>query len=337
MHLQGVLVEDQKKDTILSAGEVRVRITDWFFFKDNIVLKYIGLENAVIKMQRDDSTWNHQFLIDYFSSPSSPGKTESGTQLSLNKIDLKNISFIRRDGWLGQDMTIAVSSLGLVTKDVNFGKKTIDLGSLKMEDPYFSLFNYQKLKPASDSIVAITPSPIDSALNWNKEGWIVKIDKLEIQNGTFKNDAYTKKATVAGFDGKHIDFSKINGSFTNVLWEKDTVTTQLSLQTKERSGFEVKNMKADVKLTPQEMAFNNLIIETNNSTIRNYFRMSYDDMSSMNDFVHKVKMQANFDDTEIDSDDIAFFAPGMQSWEKKPTISEPPMMMQRHSFLLSAL
>ncbi|HKZ65008.1 MAG TPA: hypothetical protein VJ111_01565, partial [Chitinophagaceae bacterium] len=316
MHLQGVLVEDQKKDTILSAGEVRVRITDWFFFKDNIVLKYIGLENAVIKMQRDDSTWNHQFLIDYFSSPSSSGKTESGTQLSLNKIDLKNISFIRRDGWLGQDMTIAVSSLGLVTKDVNFGKKTIDLGSLKMEDPYFSLFNYQKLKPASDSIVAITPSPIDSALNWNKEGWIVKIDKLEIQNGTFKNDAYTKKATVAGFDGKHIDFSKINGSFTNVLWEKDTVTTQLSLQTKERSGFEVKNMKADVKLTPQEMAFNNLIIETNNSTIRNYFRMSYDDMSSMNDFVHKVKMQANFDDTEIDSDDIAFFAPGMQSWEK---------------------
>ncbi len=316
MHLQGVLIEDQKKDTILSAGEVRVRITDWFFFKDNIVLKYIGLENAVIKMQRDNATWNHQFLIDYFSSPSSSGKTGGGTQLSLDKVDLKNISFIKRDGWLGQDMTIAVSSLSLQTKNVNFAKKTIDLGSLKMEDPYFSLFNYQKLKPASTEIKAITPSPIDSALNWNKEGWIVKIDKLEIQNGTFKNDAYTKKATVPGFDGRHIDFSKINGSFTNVLWEKDTVTTQLTLQTKERSGFEVKNMKADVKLTPQEMAFNNLNIETNNSTIRNYFRMSYDDMSSMNDFVHKVKMQAHFDDSEIDSDDIAFFAPGMQSWKK---------------------
>jgi hypothetical protein len=315
MHLQGVLIEDQKKDTILSAGEVRVRITDWFFFKDNIVLKYIGLENAVIKMQRDNATWNHQFIIDYFSSPSS-GKSGGGTQLSLDKIDLKNISFIKRDGWLGQDMTIAVSSLSVETKNINFAKKTIDLGSLKMEDPYFSLFNYQKLKPASTEIKAITPSPIDSALNWNKEGWIVKVDKLEIQNGTFKNDAYTKVATLKGFDGKHIDFSKINGSFTHVLWEKDTVTTQLVLQTKERSGFEVKNMKADVKLTPQEMAFNNLLIETNNSTIKDYFRMSYDDMRSMNDFEHKVKMQANFDDSEIDSDDIAFFAPGVQSWKK---------------------
>ena len=64
------------------------------------------------------------------------------------------------------------------------------------------------------------------------------------------------------------------------------------------------------------MAFSNLEIITNNSTIRNYFRMSYDDMSSMNDFIHKVKMQANFENSQIDSDDIAFFAPAMKTWKK---------------------
>lgn len=316
MHLQGVLVEDQLKDTILSAGEVRVRITDWFFFKDDIVLKYIGLENAVIKMQRDNATWRHQFLVDFFTSPSGSKKKSGGTQLSLDKIDLKNISFIRRDGWLGQDMTIAVSALNLETKEVDFSRKTIDLGSLKMVDPYFSLFNYQKLKPASTEIIAITPSPIDSALNWNKEGWIVTIDRLDIENGTFKNDAYTKQPTLAGFDGKHIDFGSINGSFKDLHWEKDTVTTHLELNTKERSGFEVRKLVADLKLTPQEMAFDKLLIQTNNSTIRNYFRMSYDDMRGMNDFIHKVKMQANFDNSEVDSDDIAYFAPAMRSWKK---------------------
>ncbi|MGK2862584.1 MAG: translocation/assembly module TamB domain-containing protein [Chitinophagaceae bacterium] len=315
MHLQGVLIEDQKKDTILSAGQVRLRITDWFFFKKNIILKYIGLENAVVKMQRDNAIWNHQFLIDYFSSPSS-GKLQGGTQLSLDKVDLKNISFLKRDGWLGQDMTIAVSSLSLQTKDVNFNKKIIDLGSLTLEDPYFSLYNYQKLKPASTEIKAITPSPIDSALNWNEDGWIVVIDKLDIKNGTFRNDAYTFTPSTTSFDGQHIHFKKINGSFTDVLWKRDTVTTHLQLATKERSGFEVKNLEADVKLTPKEMAFSNLEIETNNSIIRNYFRMSYDDISSMNDFIHKVKMQASFEDSQIDSDDIAFFAPTMQSWKK---------------------
>ncbi len=37
--------------------------------------------------------------------------------------------------------------------------------------------------------------------------------------------------------------------------------------------------------------------------------MSYEDIGSMGDFMHEVNMQANFADSEIDSDDIAFFAP----------------------------
>ncbi len=318
MHLQSVLIEDQQQDTLLYAGEVRVRITDWFFFKNNIVLKYIGLEDAVINMQRSTPVWNHQFLVDYFSSPSSGAKTESKTQLSLKKLDLKNISFNKKDAWLGQDMTIGVGTLQLDTRNIDLKKKIIDLGALIIDKPYFSLFNYQRLKPkaAPDSIKAITPSPVDSVLNWNEGGWVVKVEKLVLNNGTFKNDAYTKNPTVTFFDGRHIDFGNINASFTNVLWEKDTVTTQLVLQTKERSGFEVKNMVANVKLTPQEMAFANMEIKTNNSTIRDFFRMSYDDMRSLNDFIHKVKMQANFDHSEIDSDDIAFFAPALKTWKK---------------------
>ena len=61
LNLQGVLVEDQKRDTLLAAGLVQVRITDWFFFKDKADLKHIGLENAVIKLQRTDSVWNYTF------------------------------------------------------------------------------------------------------------------------------------------------------------------------------------------------------------------------------------------------------------------------------------
>ena len=60
MLLEGTLVEDRNKDTLLYAGTVEVRITDWFFFKDNIELKYIGLKNAQINFQRTDSVWNYQ-------------------------------------------------------------------------------------------------------------------------------------------------------------------------------------------------------------------------------------------------------------------------------------
>jgi len=52
MRLEKTLILDRKKDTLLYAGALRVNITDWFFLKNKIELKYIGLDDAVIKADR---------------------------------------------------------------------------------------------------------------------------------------------------------------------------------------------------------------------------------------------------------------------------------------------
>jgi len=112
MHLQGVLIEDRKGDTLLYAGDMKVRITDWFFFKKEAELKYIGLENAVIKFQRTDSIWRQQFIFDYFASPTSTTtKKKAGIQFNLKKVEMKNVTFVKKDAWLGEDMTILLSSM----------------------------------------------------------------------------------------------------------------------------------------------------------------------------------------------------------------------------------
>lgn len=323
MHLEGLLVEDRNQDTLLYAADATLRITDWFFFKKNIELKYIGLEDAVIRMQRTDSVWNYQFLVDHFSSPSSGGKKEGGTQLNIKKLDLKNVSFEKKDAWLGEDMKILLAALDMDANEISFSDKNIDLNSLTITEPLVRLYSYPKLKPARASVTTEEEDPPtmpDSVLKWNAAGWILKTERLSIINGIFKTDKYSDTPALAWFDGRHIEFSGINSSFTDLSWEKDTITAHLDLQAKERSGFEVKSMKADVKFTPQEMAFRNLAIQTNNSTIRDYFRMSYNDFADMNDFIHAVRMQANFENSEIDSDDIAFFAPVLKTWKKNITI-----------------
>lgn len=317
MHLEGTLIEDRQGDTLLYAGDMNVRLTDWFFIKKNIELKYIGLTNATIRIHRTDSTWNHQFLLDYFSSPSTgKSKEGGGTQLNLKQIELNNIAFIQRDGWRGENMTIGVKSFNLDAKDINFARKTIDLDVLTIVEPIVSLYNYRGTKPPAAKELDKTAPLIDSTLKWNAAGWIIQAARLDIKDGTFRTGRESAPTPLPYFDGANIEFSKINSSFTQLRWEKDTVSAHLSLQAKERSGFEVKNMVAELKFTPQEMAFDRLEIKTNNSTIRNYFRMSYADFGSMGNFIHAVKMQANFDDADIDSDDIAYFAPAMKTWKK---------------------
>lgn len=321
MNLQGLIIEDHQQDTLLYAGEATIRITDWFFFKDNIELKYIGLKDAVINLQRKDSTWNYQFLVDYFSSPST-GKKSDGTELNLKKIEFENILIQKKDEWLGQNIVVGVSSLDLDANSINFSSKKVDITSLTIEDPFFSLFNYASLKPSSpqQKEPGETTTTVDSLLKWNSAGWLVNIKKLELKNGILKVDKYSERPVLASFDSKHIEFGNINADFTNLKWVKDSITAQLVLQTKERSGFEVKNMEATIKMTPQEMEFAKLDITTNNSRIRNYFRMNYDDFSDMDDFIHKVKMHGEFDGSEIDSDDIAYFAPTLSTWKKNITL-----------------
>src|SRR5690606_27316405 len=103
-------------DTLLYAGSVKVNITDWFFFKDKIELKYIGLEDAVIHLNRTDSIWNYQFLSDYFSGPQTGG-TQKNIDLSLQKVEFANITIVQQDQWRGEDMRASLNALNVDARE----------------------------------------------------------------------------------------------------------------------------------------------------------------------------------------------------------------------------
>ena len=331
MNLQGLLVEDRKKDTLLYAGQAQVRITDWFFLRDHIELKYVGLENAIFILNRKDSIWNYQFLLDYFSGGRTTSEKKKGITIDLKKAELKSVYILRKDEWLGENMLVQLKALDLDAEEMNFSTKNVNIKSLLLKEPLFYLKDYKGLKPpkpdnnlpADDKEIKIVQgTPFgDSLLKWNTAGWLVHIDKLKIDNGVLKNDKQADTPYHDFFDGRHIEFSSITGNFNNLNWIKDTITTSIELKAKERSGFEVKSLMADLKFTPKEMSFKKLEIKTNKSIIRNSFAMAYDDMNDLGDFIHKIKMTADFENSEIDSDDIAFFAPELKTWKKKIKIS----------------
>lgn len=316
--LKGVLVEDRQQDTVLYAGSLNMRITDWFFLKDKIELKYVGLDNALIRLQRDDSVWRHQFILDYFIGPSTGTSKKGGTQLNLRKVQLSNVRLEKKDAWMGQDMLVSLGALDLDAHAILFDRKFIAIRSLVIDRPEIQLYEYSSKRPRNPgtSNAVANNSSLDSLLKWNAAGWVMQTDLLELKDGRFRVDRADTEPALEGFDGRHIDFTAINTKLRDIEWNKDTITARLNLSTKERSGFEVKQMQALVKLTPQEMAFREMEIRTNNSIIRDYYRMSFDDFSDMGDYIHAVNMQASFVNSEIDSDDIAYFAPALGDWNK---------------------
>lgn len=311
MDLQGLMVEDQKKDTLLYAGKFQIRITDWFFFRDKAVMKYVGLEEATIKLNRTDSVWNYTFLEKYFSPTGTSAKKKAGIAFDLKTVVMNNVIFSKKDAWLGNDLYAQVGSLNLNAHKISLSAKTIDVSNLSLNHPYFSIFNYTgKYSAAKDSSQNV------QTVSSSSPAWKISFENITLRNGRFRNDNETMMPETTAFDGAHIDFNNINGSLKNIGWLADTLSGTINLSMKERSGLVVKSLKAKTTIHARAMIFDDLYLETNRSVIQNYFAMRYRNISDMDNFIHAITMDAHFKKAKISSDDIAFFAPDVKSWKK---------------------
>ncbi len=290
VNLEGTLIKDQQKDTLLYAGAIKMRITDWFFVKDNLVIKYAGFEDATINLHRTDSVWNYRFLADYFASKDTSTKQKSSVQLGLEKVDFKNVNFIQNDEWRGQRMQIKAGSLLLQADSVDLPQNRFVVGSIELDKPLFSLTDFDGFRPDS-----LKPKIVDTGMYFNASGLELRVKKINITNGTFVSERKDSLPVNSYFDGKHIQVTNINGNVENLSFLADTIRANINISAVERSGFEVKRLKTNLKLTPQILELAALDLRTPKSRLGNYYAMKYDDFNiDMSAYMDSVVMDANF-------------------------------------------
>lgn len=321
MNIEGLLLRDKAKDTIVYAGAIKLRITDWFFIKDKSEIKYLGLEDALIQLQRKDSIWNYQFIADHLSSPPSKDKKSKPIQIDIKKIDFKNVHFISKDLWRGETIQVKVGSLVVNADSINLNKKTFRINSIDIDNPLFALSDYKGLIPDS-LLTKINPiTTLDTGLRMNTNNLNVKVGKMAITNGTLSIESNQNKP-LPYFDGSHIYITKLNGKFNNTNLVKDTLQSDVLLNAKERCGLILKKLQAHYKVTPSIMEFAKLELETNKSKLNNYYAMKFQHFNhDFGDYINEVIMDANLKDAKVSSDDIAFFAPELKLWKTVAVIS----------------
>ena len=318
MLLKGTLVLDKKNDTLLYAETAKVNITDWFFLKDNITLKYIALDDAIINLNRKDSTWNYQFLVDYFSSPKKKTDTSKNViKLSLKTVEFNRIKIWKKDEWAGQNTLVSFNKLNFTTDIFDTKNKIIKINEITLDHPLYAEFNYRGIRPKIIKSL-IDPASKTPGLQWNEEDWLITVNNIKIKDGGLAIENATATAPYVNmFDGGHIIASSINGSLKNVQFAKDTITANINIAAKDRSGFEIKKLTAAYKFTPQEMEFKDLDLITNRSHIKNYYVMRYKNFDEdFANFEQAVTLEANFTGSEVSSNDIGYFAPALKTWQR---------------------
>lgn len=309
---EGVYVQDKQKDTLAYIGSLKCRITDWFFMKTTADLKYLGLEDAVIKLQRQDTTWNYEFIANYFSSSTPKDSTKKGLDIQPKKLNFKNLTFIKNDAWRGERMTAKALAIEVEIDSLLFAKKAFYINNITLNKLHFDIYDWDGNRPKN-----YKPTLIAAKNNNKSTEQLIKLGNLKLKDCLFTLNSDNNKAWQS-FDGSHIRFSQIQGNFDNTIWRGDTLKTKMMLATKERSGFNLKKLKATLTITPKKMEFDDLDLETNNTKLTNYYCMRYNNFDDdFADYENKVVMDGRFSKAIINTNDVAYFAPDLKSWNKE--------------------
>ena len=108
--LEGVYIEDQQKDTLLSGGQLKVDINMYKLLSNEIEINQIVLNNITAKIKRElpDTTFNFQFIIDAFASEESkPASTDTAAmKISIDKIVVAKTRLVYKDVVTGNDVDV---------------------------------------------------------------------------------------------------------------------------------------------------------------------------------------------------------------------------------------
>lgn len=175
-------------------------------------------------------------------------------------------------------------------------------------------FNYQFIIDAFESKEKSTKK---------QTPWDVRVEEIMLINSDFayKNEHDTLNTTGVNYFDLHT--RAINGKFKNLQIDHDTIFASIDhLSTVEKSGFILSSISSSrVKVNAVEMKATDLKIKTPHSDIATDLTFAYSRYRDYYDFIDKVKMKAQFNHSQLEMDDIAYFAPELKGMTQKLIIS----------------
>lgn len=325
--LTGVKVFDLKGDTLLRVGALDLAITDWFPWKDTTVVKYIGLNDAGIKIQRYDSVWNDQFLEKFFVGGATDTTKGKPIRLALDLVEVNNLKLSRLDYWRGRFLYGAVKNLLARGKRFDPGNGVIAFDYLKVNEPEYREIKTKGRWLAADSIGFWHRVDSIDALPYKPKApdpdpFLVTVDIVEITNGSLQFYNRRRQPSTPGvFDERDIIIEAITGRVKNMEVKGDTIRGKVGLSAEERSGFKLKSVATDFTMHPQLMEFANLDLVTNNSRLGPYYAMRYNRFIDMEYFIDRVRIEAHLRNSTVSVEDIAVFAPDLKGIVQTGTLS----------------
>lgn len=227
-----------------------------------------------------------------------------GTNINIGKVGLQfNGDVELKEIYIEdykKDTLIAIEELN--TSILNY--RNLSNGKLNFGDIDIMnlVFNVKTYKGESDTNLDVFVAKFDEDNPREQESeFLLSSSDVSIYDGTFRLIDENRETH------KVLEFYDLNINATNFVIAGSDVNTRINtLAFKDSRGAHVKNLMTDFEYTLTHMSFENLSIKTDKSLLKGDLRFDYD-REDFKDFEDKVKLTANFTDSEVHLDELNTF------------------------------
>ncbi|MEL6988618.1 MAG: hypothetical protein AAGK97_12410, partial [Bacteroidota bacterium] len=147
-----------------------------------------------------------------------------------------------------------------------------------------------------------------------QQALIIDVGQVNVKDAIFKLDNHRKNRPPKPngvIDWERLRIRDFNANLSNVQYKDLDFTGQVNeLSLKSKSGFEIKEMKANQgKVTSTRLELFGLKLETGNSLIKDTLIFDYSDYYAYDEFEDRVNMNAKFVNSRLAVKDIMYFVP----------------------------
>ncbi len=200
--------------------------------------------------------------------------------------------------WFNNDENVLTfKRINLVNADINFNIDS--LGYLNLE----SLIN--KLSP---------PDTISSPPS--SKPFAIEINNISIENSRFRLASYKPAKQEKGINFEDMDLRQLNIDAKDFGLHRDTISMVINnLSLVDKSGFNVEKFRAEFSLCNKHINFDKLRIKSHGSNLQlPYLHLSFESMKSMSRFVTDVTVDANIENSLLNTQTLGHIAPELSDY-----------------------
>jgi len=249
---------------------------------------------------------------------------ELHTEVSVGGVDIGFFNRLILEDLFVQDLkgdTLAsLADLHLGLKYLSLDRQQLYFGNIRIDDLKFYLQKYEGEEGLNlQFLIDYFAAPKDTS---SGKRWDFRFEEVELKNASFKLRNHNMEKKVVGIDYRDLDVRHINLLIDHVRIDVDTIFGNVvQLSCVENRGFELKHFQGKAKVSCKELQVDDLLIETARSHVDLDLHYTYERWADYLSFVDSVRMQYDLRRSEVNMQDVAFFAPGLTGLDENLRIS----------------